>query len=187
MLGVLNLDALQRRLSLDFSDLFQRGYAFERMYGRIEIGAGEARIDEMVIEGPAAQIRIDGKTDLVDQELAQVVTVTPSLGTSVALAGAVAGGPLVGAAVLIADKVSGGAVDKIGSYQYDVTGPWRDPSIVRRSRLESNPEPESFLSEGGDSGNRSGPAEARAPSAGRDLGADEAEGAGAAPNLFLDP
>jgi hypothetical protein len=37
----------------------------------------------------------------------------------------------VGAAVFIADKVSGGAVDRLGSYQYEVKGPWADPDIRR--------------------------------------------------------
>jgi uncharacterized protein YhdP len=186
MLGVLNLNALQRRLSLDFSDLFQRGYAFERMHGKIDIGGGEARIAEMVIEGPAAAIRIEGRTDLVAQEFAQIVTVTPSLGTSVALAGAVAGGPLVGAAVLIADKVSGGAVDRIGSYQYEVTGPWRDPHIVRRSRLESEPEAQAFLPAEDSARNQAGTGETRPPPARPDHGGGEAQETQPAPNLFLD-
>ena len=145
MLGILNLDALKRRLSLDFSDLFERGYAFERMVGKLDISAGQADIAEMYIEGPSAEIHIEGKTDLIKQEFAQIVTVTPDLGSSVALASAVAGGPLVGAAVLIADKVSGGAVDKIGRYQYDVTGPWSSPQIKRRSLARHDADAQVFL------------------------------------------
>jgi uncharacterized protein YhdP len=141
MLGVLNLGALQRRLSLDFSDLFERGYAFEKMTGDIVIKDGHAYIQDLSIDSPAAAIRIEGATDLVEQRFDQVVTVTPSVGTGVAIASAVAGGPLVGAAVLIADRVSGGAVDRLASYQYDVEGPWRDPDIRRRSRISGDAGP----------------------------------------------
>jgi uncharacterized protein YhdP len=186
MLGILNLNALQRRLSLDFSDLFQAGYSFERIHGSLAIADGEADLLDLVIEGPSAEIRIEGKTDLVAQELEQVVTVTPSLGTGVALAGAVAGGPVVGAAVLIADKVSGGAVDRLGSYQYDVTGPWTEPRIVRRPRLETGALAPGFLSGEGqaDAGRAAAqrPAEAGSPAAG---GAEPAHSE-PAPNLFLD-
>jgi uncharacterized protein (TIGR02099 family) len=186
MLGILNLSALQRRLSLDFSDLFEAGYSFERIYGRLAIADGEADIVDLVIEGPSAEIRIEGKADLLAQRLEQVVTVTPSLGTGVALASAVAGGPLVGAAVLIADKVSGGAVDKLASYHYDVTGPWAEPKIVRRPRFESGALGRGFLPGAGQAGaGRAAaqrPAEASSPAGG---GAEPAQSE-PAPNLFLD-
>jgi hypothetical protein len=102
---------------------------------------GHAYIQDLSIDSPAAAIRIEGATDLVEQRFDQVVTVTPSVGTGVAIASAVAGGPLVGAAVLIADRVSGGAVDRLASYQYDVEGPWRDPDIRRRSRISGDAGP----------------------------------------------
>jgi uncharacterized protein YhdP len=190
MLGVFNLGALNRRLSLDFRDLFGPGYAFERISGKMALHRGQAEIEEMTIEGPSAEVRIEGKTDLVKQEFEQVVTVTPHLGTGVALASAVAGGPLVGAAVLIADKVSGGAVDKIGQYQYDVTGPWTNPSIERRPFLETRAEESVFPAEHGRAG-------ARRASEEKPPGSGGEEPAGAAvpkrirqdvgPNLFLDP
>jgi uncharacterized protein (TIGR02099 family) len=129
VLGILNLEALRRRLTLDFSDLYGRGFAFEKITGELEIRKGKAVIEKLDIDGPSSDIKITGSTDLADGELDQVVIVTPRLGTGVAIAGAVAGGPLVGAAVLLADRVSGGGVDKLGRHQYLVTGPWAEPRI----------------------------------------------------------
>jgi uncharacterized protein (TIGR02099 family) len=129
MLGILNLAALQRRLSLDFRDLFDRGYAFEQISGALAVEDGKARIERLTIDGPSASITVEGETDLIDQRFDQVVTVTPRLGSSLAVASAVAAGPLVGAAVYLADKVTGGAVDRIGRHQYSVSGPWEDPEI----------------------------------------------------------
>jgi uncharacterized protein (TIGR02099 family) len=155
MLGILNLDALRRRLSLDFSDLFDRGYAFEKISGALQVGNGKAEIDHLSIEGPSANIDIAGSTDLVAQEFNQIVTVTPRIGTGVALASAVAGGPLVGAAVFLADQVSGGIVDKLGSHQYILSGPWAEPEI-RRGKLgggtNRDPEEGLFLEESGRAG-----------------------------------
>jgi uncharacterized protein YhdP len=129
VLGILNLEALQRRLTLDFSDLYGRGFAFEKITGELKIRKGKAVIEKLDIDGPSSDIKITGSADLADGELDQVVTVTPRLGTGVAIAGAVAGGPLVGAAVLLADRVSGGGVDKLGRHQYLITGPWAEPRI----------------------------------------------------------
>jgi len=129
--GFLNLGALSRRLSLDFTDLYQQGFSFERMEADIRVAGGRAELRRFDIEGPASTIRVSGFTDLRARTFDQTVTVEPNIGSSVALATAVAGGPVVGAAVLLMDKVAGGAIDKLGSYRYRVTGPWLNPEIRR--------------------------------------------------------
>ncbi len=140
VLGVLNLGALGRRLTLDFTDLFDRGFVFEGITGKLGIRAGGVELREpLVIEGTAAEVRITGRANLIDETLDQVATVTPSLGGGVALASAIVAGPLVGAAVLLADKASGGALDVIGRHSYDIRGPWANPDIEPRARLESSP------------------------------------------------
>jgi uncharacterized protein (TIGR02099 family) len=131
MLGVLNLAAIERRLSLDFSDVLETGFAFDAIRGKLTIGNGQARISQLDILASTADIRVRGMTDLVDETFDQTLRVTPKIGTGVAIAGAVAGGPLVGAAVLLADKLSGDAVDRLVSYEYRVTGPWSAPRIRR--------------------------------------------------------
>lgn len=131
MLGILNLGALERRLALDFSDVVDAGFGFDAITGKINIGNGKARIGGLDIRSSTADIRLRGVTDLVDRTFDQTARVTPKIGTGVAIAGAVAGGPLVGAAVFLADKVSGDAVDRLVSYEYQITGPWSDP-VVRR-------------------------------------------------------
>ncbi len=129
MLGILNIGALQRRLSLDFSDLFGQGYRFESIIGDLALARGEARIDGFEIQGPAADIAVTGQADLKARRFDQLATVTPKISTGVAVASAVVGGPLVGAAVYLVDRVTGGAIDSIGRYQYRITGPWDDPQI----------------------------------------------------------
>jgi len=134
VLGVLNLGALGRRLRLDFTDFFERGFVFTGMRGRLGLEAGRAElIEPLVIQGSSAEVRIEGRADLISKTLDQVATVTPSLGGGVALASALTAGPLVGAAVLIADKASGGALDAIGRHAYTIRGPWEEPLISPRS------------------------------------------------------
>jgi uncharacterized protein YhdP len=138
MLGILNTGALSRRLSLDFSDVFDDGFSFDSIAGDIAIGSGEATIRALNIVAPPADIRITGRTNLVDGLLDQQVEVTPKIGVGLALAGAVAGGPVVGAAVFLADRVTDGAVERLGRYAYKVSGPWRDP-VIRRVDTGGSP------------------------------------------------
>ncbi|MBV5275358.1 MAG: TIGR02099 family protein [Lamprocystis purpurea] len=131
VLGFLNLGEIGRRLTLDFSDLYEQGFVFESILGRIDIADAQARLERFEIDGPASDISVSGFTDLRARTFDQTVTVEPSIGTSVALASTVAGGPVVGAAVYLLDRVSGGALDRLGSYQYRMTGPWAKPQFTR--------------------------------------------------------
>jgi uncharacterized protein YhdP len=130
MLGILNIGALQRRLTLDFSDVFDKGYRFESISGDIALTPGLARIEHFEIAGPAADIAVTGSADLRTRRLDQVATVTPKISTGVAVASAVVGGPLVGAAVYLVDRVTGGAIDNLGRYQYRIEGPWDAPQVT---------------------------------------------------------
>lgn len=141
MLGVLNLGALRRRLSLDFSDLFDTGFAFDSLRGTINVGGGQARIAELNLLASAADIAITGTADLNAGTLDQTVRVTPKLGTGVAIAGTVAGGPLVGAAAWLVDKAAGGAVDRLARVEYRVTGPWRTPEVRQVDGILPTPSP----------------------------------------------
>ena len=131
VLGFLNLGELKRRLSLDFTDLYQQGFDFERITARIAVGSGQARLQTFTIDGPSSNLRVSGVADLRARTFDQTVTVEPSIGTSVALASAVAGGPIVGAAVYLVDRITGGAIDRLASYQYRMTGPWTQPELTR--------------------------------------------------------
>ncbi|NKN34408.1 YhdP family protein [Marichromatium bheemlicum] len=130
VLGFLNLGAISRRLALDFSDLYAQGFAFERMQGRLLLADGQAGSDRFEVVGPSSRLIIGGLTDLIERRFDQTVVLEPKLGSSVALASAVAGGPVVGAAVYLVDRVAGNAIDRLGRYQYRVSGPWREPQVT---------------------------------------------------------
>jgi uncharacterized protein YhdP len=129
VMGLLNIAAIQRRLTLDFSDLFKKGLGFDSVTGHFDLQAGVVRTQDLRIQGPSGVIDITGRTDVVAQEFDQVVTVTPSLGSTLPIAGAVVGGPVVGAALLVVQGLVGKQVDQIGAVRYAVRGPWSEPDI----------------------------------------------------------
>ncbi|MGH8797242.1 MAG: YhdP family protein, partial [Caldimonas sp.] len=64
LLSVLSLQSLPRRLSLDFRDLFQEGFAFDNVTGDVAIAEGVARTNTLRMRGPAAVVLMEGSADL---------------------------------------------------------------------------------------------------------------------------
>lgn len=132
--GVLSLETLQRRLQLDFSDLVQKGLSFDSIKGRFNILNGDAQTDGFYLKSPSARLDIVGRVGLANEDYDQLITVTPQTSESLPVAGALAGGPLLGAAVFVVQKIAGSTFNKVGAYQYHVTGGWDDPQIKQLSQ-----------------------------------------------------
>lgn len=129
--GLLNFSALQRRLRLDFSDVFRKGMAFDSIGGNFRLADGNAYTTDLTIKGPSGNIQISGRTGLVDRDLYQEVTVTPRFDATLPVAGALTGGPLTGLAVLLAQQVMKDKVDKFNRIRYLISGSWDNPQVER--------------------------------------------------------
>jgi len=139
LLGVLSLQALPRRISLDFRDVFSEGFAFDAIDGTARIQEGLMSTENLRMIGPAATVNISGTVDLSRETQKLRVRVQPALSTSIS-AGAAAlfiANPLVGAAIgagtLLAQKVLKDPIEQLFSYDYAVTGSWSDPVVERVS------------------------------------------------------
>jgi uncharacterized protein YhdP len=137
LLGVLSLQALPRRITLDFRDVFSEGFAFDSIQGNVKIASGNLSTGDLRMVGPAATVDISGSVDIARETQQLRVHVQPSLSTSIS-AGAAAlfiANPLVGAAVgagaLLAQKVLKDPFEQLFSYEYAVTGGWSDPIVER--------------------------------------------------------
>ncbi len=134
VLGLISLNNLPRRLSLDFSDLFAKGFSFDEIDGSFVLDDGNAYTNDLFVNGPPALIEISGRIGLLDQDYDELVTVTPYVKTGLPLAGTLAGGPAVGAVLLVAETLLEnrlGPLNRIARKQYTVTGPWSDPVIEK--------------------------------------------------------
>jgi len=129
LLGLLSLQSLPRRLSLDFRDLFSEGFAFDKISATAKIDNGIMRSDDFFMTGPAAEAKIKGETNLQKETQNLRVKVTPHITDSLSLA-ALAGGPIVGAAAFVAQKLLKDPFNKIAQSEYVITGTWDNPQEI---------------------------------------------------------
>ncbi|AOY87079.1 hypothetical protein BKP64_02170 [Marinobacter salinus] len=129
--NLLNADTLWRRLKLDFSDLYERGVAFDAISGKAQIVEGLVTLaPELQIVGPSGAFKLSGTTDIpgetLDMRLVVVLPLTQNLPLAALLMGASAP---IGGALFVLDKILGDPLSKLTSASYSVTGTWSDPLV----------------------------------------------------------
>jgi uncharacterized protein (TIGR02099 family) len=141
LLGVMNLQSLPRRASLDFRDVFSDGFAFDEIAGAARIDRGNATTENFRVRGPAASVVMRGEVNLVQETQNLRVRISPQLTESVAVAGALVGGPIAGVAAYLAQKAFRDPFGQLASFEYDVSGTWTDPTVKRVPRpvVEATP------------------------------------------------
>ena len=137
LLGVLSLQSLPRRLSLDFRDIFTDGLAFDEIVGTVKISRGVANTDSFRILGPAVRIQMTGDVDLNAETQKLRVKVFPSVSDSLSVAGAFVAGPIAGIAAFVAQKLLKDPLNQMAAYEYSVSGTWADPQV---SKIDSGQE-----------------------------------------------
>jgi len=136
LLGLISLQSLPRRLSLDFRDIFSDGLAFDSIEGKLNVRKGVMRtVEPLRIKGPAAQIEMQGETDLKAETQDLQVVVRPEIG-NVAAVGVALINPVIGAATLLANSVMPNPLNRLFSYRYHVTGTWADPLVDKAGQTE---------------------------------------------------
>jgi uncharacterized protein (TIGR02099 family) len=129
--GLMSVAALPRRLEFDFRDVFDKGLGFDQITGTFTIEDGQAYTDDLSLLGQTADVTIFGRTGLATRDYDQTAVVAANVGTTLPIAGAIAGGPVVGAALLIFSEVMKEPLKDLSRTQYRITGPWADPTVQR--------------------------------------------------------
>jgi len=130
VVGLASLAELPRRFALDFSDLTDKGFAFDTIRGDFSLHDGSAYTDDVLVKGPAAEIGLIGRVGLKNKDYDQTAVVTGNVGSSLPLA-AFAGGPVIGAAVLVFTQVFKQPLKGLARGYYRITGSWDNPIVER--------------------------------------------------------
>lgn len=129
MFGLMSIVALPRRLSLDFRDVFQKGFGFDSINGSFRLVDGEAYTCNLSLAGPAADIGIIGRASLARRDYEQTAVVSANVGSTLPVVGAVIAGPQVAAALLIFSQIFKKPLQDIGQVYYSIGGTWDEPIV----------------------------------------------------------
>lgn len=130
LLGLISLQSLPRRITLDFRDVFSEGFGFDSIASKLTLNRGIMRTDRLQIDGPAARVLMSGETDLKNETQRLHVIVQPELGTTAAIGVALVN-PVAGVATLLANKLLQNPLNQIFGFAYLVTGTWDNPKVEK--------------------------------------------------------
>ncbi|MDZ7938385.1 MAG: YhdP family protein [Rhodoferax sp.] len=134
LLGVLSLQSLPRRLTLDFRDLFSEGFAFDYFRGDVAITQGIARTTNLQMKGVAAAVLMDGQADIAKETQNLRVVVVPELNAGSASLIASIVNPVVGLSTFLAQLVLRGPLVNAATREFTIDGTWLEPRVTQVER-----------------------------------------------------
>lgn len=134
LLGVLSLQALPRRLTLDFRDVFSAGFAFDFIRGDARIASGTASTNNLQMKGVNAAVLMDGQADIVRETQDLRVVVVPEINAGTAALVATAINPAVGLGAFLAQMVLSRPLAVAATQEFHIDGTWADPKVNKLER-----------------------------------------------------
>jgi len=138
LIGILSLQSL---ITLDFRELFGRGFAFDTISTRATIANGVLSAKEFHMQGPSAEVTMSGEVDLNRETQNLHVSVKPSVGNSISSILAVVVNPIWGLGAFILDKVLKNPLGQVLTFEYRVTGTWTKPEVAPLKAEVRNADP----------------------------------------------
>ena len=142
LLGVLSLQALPRRLLLDFRDVFYEGFAFDTVQGDVQIQNGIATTRNLQIDGINAVVKMEGSADLARETQQLKVLILPQLnagGASVVAGLAI--NPVVGLTSYLAQWLLTSPLSRAAVQEFTIDGSWGEPRVSRSEQNTTAPPP----------------------------------------------
>jgi uncharacterized protein (TIGR02099 family) len=131
LLGVLSLQSLPRRLTLDFRDVFSEGFSFDFFRGDITIEQGIASTNNLQMKGVNAAVFMEGRADLARETQNLKVVVVPEINAGTASLLAAWVNPAVGIGTFLAQLFLRRPLMESATQEFQVDGSWTEPKIVK--------------------------------------------------------
>jgi uncharacterized protein YhdP len=136
LISLMSLQALPRRIALDFRDVFSKGFRFDRVDAASHVERGRMQIGEFRMRGPAAEVEMSGEVSLAAETQDLHVRVVPGLGDSASTALAIVN-PVAGVTAALAQRVLKNPLGQIFAHEFSVTGGWAEPQVTRLNLPEA--------------------------------------------------
>jgi|UPI000255FEE5 uncharacterized protein YhdP len=131
ILSLLNIKSIAKRLSLNFSDVTNKGFTYEHIKTQVRLKNAVAKIENFNLKALSGNIVLTGQSHIIDKQYDLVAKVTPAISNAVPIATYLAGGGLIGLGVWAIDKTlfDGNLINKAAVFKYKITGAWDKPII----------------------------------------------------------
>ena len=132
LLGVLSLQALPRRLLLDFRDVFAEGFSYDVIRGDVAIDRGMASTHNLEMKGVNALVKMEGTSDIAKETQNLRILILPEIeaGTASLLAG-IAVNPVIGLSTFLAQWFLHNPLSKAAAQSFQVDGTWSNPKVTK--------------------------------------------------------
>ena len=134
LLGVLSLQSLPRRLTLDFRDVFQEGFAFDNVTGDVSISQGVAKTNNLRMRGVQALVLMEGSADIEHETQDLRVIVVPEINAGTAALAYAVINPAIGLGAFLAQTILRKPLMQAGTREFHVSGSWADPKVEQVAR-----------------------------------------------------
>jgi uncharacterized protein (TIGR02099 family) len=134
LLGVLSLQSLPRRLTLDFRDVFSEGFAFDFVRGDVAIAQGIAATNNLQMKGVNAAVLMEGQADIARETQDLKVVVVPEINAGTVSLVATVINPAIGLGSFLAQMFLRQPLMRAATQEFHVDGTWADPRVTRVAR-----------------------------------------------------
>lgn len=134
LLGVLSLQSLPRRLTLDFRDVFSEGFAFDFVRGDVTIKQGMAHTNNLQMSGVNAAVLMEGSADIARETQNIKVVVVPEINAGTASLIATVINPAIGLGTFLAQIFLRKPLMEAATQEFHIDGTWADPKITKIDR-----------------------------------------------------
>ena len=133
-LSVLSLQSLVKRLSLDFSDVFNDGLPYSSMQATLQIVDGGINNKDFILNSSSGKITGNGYIDLVTDTINYNLSFFPDVTSSLPVLTAFAVTPTTALAVFALSKLLEPVVEVITELKFNVSGDFENPVFTEVKR-----------------------------------------------------
>lgn len=134
LLGVLSLQSLPRRLTLDFRDVFSEGFSFDFIRGDVKIEQGVAFTNNLQMKGVNAAVLMEGSANIAKETQDIKVVVVPEINAGTASLVAAVINPAIGLGTFLAQLILRRPLLSAATQEFHIDGTWLDPKITKVER-----------------------------------------------------
>ena len=137
LLGLLSMQHLMRRLTLDFRDVIGKGFTFDSIVAGGKLSRGVLSTEKVAVVGSPATILLSGDVDLVGEKLDLEALVLPKFNAEAPALALTLLNPAVGVGTFVAQWFLKDEISNLMSSTYHVHGSFQDPVVDKMPRART--------------------------------------------------